>query len=376
MTKIEWTDLTLNPGLYGCTAVSPACEFCYAASMALRLATMPHTRERYEGAATRVHGRAAWTGKVKVDPDAIGVAFGKLPKGLRKCPRCSGSSFCRQEGTPAPIWKCPDCTHGKRPWRCFVTSMSDLFHPDVPFSFIDRVFEEMTKRPHIHFQVLTKRPERMAEYAVWLCGDLGGFTDWPENVWAGCTVEDQTRANLRVPHLLRVPAPVRFLSMEPLRSRVNLSRWLGCGVVGCDTKGCNGEDGPCGVGVSPIHWVIAGGESGHNARASHQGWFRDLRDQARQVGVSFFFKQWGEWAPGNGGPGGDLYDRIRRTHDGAMWGEGGVGSGPGARSGFFTYSDAWHELGPNPFRQTMDRVGKAEAGRTLDGMVHSQFPNV
>ena len=107
-----------------------------------------------------------------------------------------------------------------------------------------------------------------------------------------------------------------------------------------------------------LDWVVAGGESGKEARPSHPDWFRHLRDECRVAGVPFFFKQWGEWAPGNDGPGGDLYPRDRTK----------------VASGMFTYTDAWTPGGPNAFRQTMDRIGKRAGGRLLDGRTWEEYP--
>jgi len=307
-TSIEWTDHTINPGIYGCTEVSPACANCYAAGMAHRLVAMgvyPDgiTEKRSSG----VH----WSGKVSVDYDQIEKAFAKLPK--------------------------------RKNARVFVTSMSDLFHEDVEFAFVHDVFEQMEARPHLTFQVLTKRPERMqAFWQQWQEGDYKQYVDdgvapedvpvleWPTNVWAGCTVEDQKRADERIPHLLRVPAKVRFLSVEPMVGAVDLDEWLKrrehCGDCGailppssediCTKCGESGtlittwgsaqserktsgeryddrwhED----LQGSPISWVICGGESGSKARPSNPAWFRSLRDQCDAAGVAYFFKQWGRW---------------------------------------------------------------------------------
>lgn len=245
-TGITWTDHTINPGIYGCTKISPACTNCYAMGMAGRLEAMG--LDRYAG--TTEGGQ--WTGRVRVDFDAIGPAFAKLPK--------------------------------RTPARVFVTSMSDLFHHDVPAEFIGRVFWEMNNRPHLTFQVLTKRAERMASWSA-------GFAPWPRNVWAGVTVEDQRRADDRIPHLLRVPAAARFLSVEPMLSEVDL--W---------TARYPWPDGGAGKGSAfawgrDVSWVICGGESGPDARPMHPDWARSLRDQCQAAGVPFFFKQWGEWAP-------------------------------------------------------------------------------
>ncbi len=347
MSKIEWTGATWNPGVYGCAEVSPGCANCYAAKMAHRQVAMGNYPAGItEARASGVH----WTGKIVVADELQRLEV--LPK--------------------------------LKPSLVFVNSMSDLFHADVPSEFIHRVFDEMAARQHLTFQVLTKRPRRMAEFAreIVFAGRGRGPDairpvpwSWPKNVWAGATVEDQKRAEDRVEWLLKVPARVRFLSVEPMLGPIDL-RLNECHHEGAYTEPdtnaticeqCH-DDGE-------VDWVIAGGESGGRARPSHPDWFRSLRDQCQSAGVPFFFKQWGEWAPGNGGAGGDLYDRARKRHD-RTFGKGSKGTGTGVRSGFFDYNDNWNELGPNPFRQTMDRVGKAAAGRQLDGVVHAAFPEL
>lgn len=226
---IGWCDLTFNYGIYGCAMVSPACgtadgsSMCYASKTAERLTAFAHGGGPYAGLVE--DGR--WTGEVRIDPARIGPAFASLPKR----PRRDG-----------------------RPWRVF-GSMFDLFHKDVPFEFIAIVYGAMAARPWINFQILTKRADRMAEFYRWLGrngqdewetiinaadahdGDghepalLGGglyVGQWPiPNIWAGVTVEDQKRADERIPWLLRVPAAVRFLSVEPMLGAIDISRWCG-----------------------------------------------------------------------------------------------------------------------------------------------------
>ena len=147
----------------------------------------------------------------------------------------------------------------RRPRLIFVNSMSDLFHESVPDSFIQSVFDVMRRADWHTFQLLTKRSARLAKIAP----DL----PWPNNVWVGVSVENQRWVN-RVDDLRRVPAAVRFLSCEPLL-------------------------GPLSLDLTSIHWVIAGGESGHRARPMRPEWARDVRDQCVSAGVPFFFKQWG-----------------------------------------------------------------------------------
>lgn len=210
-SHIEWTDATWNP-VTGCTKVSPGCKYCYAERFAKRLKHMG--KVRYEnGFALTLH------------EDLI-----TLP--LR--------------------WRSPR--------KVFVNSMSDLFHPDVPLHFIQRVFETMDKAPQHLFQVLTKRGERLREIAP----DL----PWPQNVWMGVSIETMRYAG-RADDLRTVPASVRFLSCEPLLGSLKE------------------------LDISDIHWVITGGESGPTNRPVDIEWLREIRDKCIEEGTPFFFKQWG-----------------------------------------------------------------------------------
>ena len=224
---IEWTDATWNP-VTGCTKVSPGCKHCYAERLAFRLKAMGNPRYKNGFALT-------------LQPDQL-----TLP--LR--------------------WS------QKR--RIFVNSMSDLFHEDVPDSYIRQVFDVMQKAHWHEFQVLTKRAERLAHLAPSL--------DWPLNVWQGVSVENATYT-YRVEHLQSVPAAVRFLSVEPLLGSI-----------------------PC-LPLEGIGWVIVGGESGSGHRPIDPLWVREIRDQCLRAAVPFFFKQWGGRTPKTGG----------RTLDGRCW---------------------------------------------------------
>jgi protein gp37 len=211
LSSIEWTDATWN-SVTGCTKISPGCKNCYADRMARRLQAMGQPRYRNGFAVT-------------LQPDVL-----EEPLGWRK------------------------------PRLIFVNSMSDLFHESVPLSYIRRVFRVM-ERAHWHtFQVLTKRHERLAEVA--------GELQWPANVWMGVSVENQDYV-VRASSLRKVPAAVRFLSVEPLVGPISFLPLRG------------------------IHWVIVGGESGPRARAIQAPWVRAIRDRCRAKGVPFFFKQWG-----------------------------------------------------------------------------------
>jgi protein gp37 len=213
---IEWTDATWNPTI-GCTKVSPGCDHCYAERITQRF------RHAYP------NGFA-----LTLRPSAL-----DLPK------------------------------HWRRPRRVFVNSMSDLFHTQVPESYIGEVFAMMAACPQHRFQVLTKRAERLARIAPNL--------PWPSNVWMGVSVETR-EYSWRVDYLRRVPASVRFVSAEPL---------LGSLV---------------GLNLSGIHWLIAGGESQVGARPAALDWFRELRDACVKSKVPFFLKQLGGHPHKRGGP--------------------------------------------------------------------------
>ncbi len=329
-THIEWTDATWNP-VTGCTRVSPGCVNCYIDWAPPFRVEGRHFTDR-DG--NRSHAIGATTG-VRLHPD-------RLDWPLRK-----------------RSWR------GK---RVFVCSLADLFHDDVPDEYIARVFAVMALTPEVTYQVLTKRPARMR--ALLASGTFAGMVwrdvddpSWPlPNVWMGVTVEDQERADQRIPILLDTPAAVRWLSCEPLLGPVDLDA-TGMGVTG--TSGP--ESRP-----SAVDWVVAGGESGPNARPMHPSWARSLRDQCATAGVPFLFKQWGEWAPD------EWIDEDGCRH---------VGRKPEARD---SKSLVMHPAGmtaltpDNPFdpwerghpcwNTVMRRVGKKRAGRLLDGAQHDGYP--
>ncbi|MXY31157.1 MAG: phage Gp37/Gp68 family protein [Gammaproteobacteria bacterium] len=251
-SAIEWTDATWNPTT-GCTRVSAGCDHCYAEELSRRLLTKTYC-SRLPVVDTPDNRR---------DPFAVRT----WPERLR---------------IPAS-WKAPR--------RVFVNSMSDLFHKDVPEGFVLRCFEVMLRVDRHVYQVLTKRPARAAKFVgqhdYMFSGGL------PNHIWIGTSVEDQA-VDYRIRHLLAVPASVRFLSCEPLIGPLDLTAFM------------NDQEQS-----SRLHWVIAGGESGSNARPMHPRWARDLRDQCSRGGVPFFFKQWGGRTPKAGG----------RELDGHTWDE-------------------------------------------------------
>lgn len=246
-SKIEWTEKTWNP-IVGCSKVSPGCEHCYALRMAHRLSSNPnrHIRAKYRGT-TKVmqNGKINWTGQINTS-DALYMKF------------------------PGP----------DKPTRYFVNSMSDLFHPNVPFTLIDSIYEVMGFHTWHTFQILTKHPERALEYYKWT-NIFNAWGNW-NHIWLGTSVEDQKRADERIPTLLQIPATVRWISAEPLLEQVHLNLDIGdlMSVVDDLTR-------------NRIDWVVVGGESGPKARPMHPDWVRSIRDQCKAGGVPFFFKQWG-----------------------------------------------------------------------------------
>lgn len=262
-SKIEWTDYTFNPWS-GCAKVSAGCAHCYAAALP-----------------PRMRRGAVWGADAERVPASD--AYWRQPLG----------------------WARAAAREGVRR-RVFCASTADVFEDRSDLDPLRaRLWELIRATPELDWLLLTKRPHRMA---AWACKH-----GWPDNAWAGASVENQAAADERVPHLLKVPARVRFLSCEPLLGPVDLEPWLDQGYE---------SNGPAGwmQGPSPIHWIIVGGESGARARPMHQEWARSLRARAEAAGAAFLFKQWGE-------------------HD-----ENGA------------------------------RVGKTAAGRLLDGALHNGFP--
>jgi protein gp37 len=228
-TAIEWTEATWNP-VTGCSKVSPGCAHCYAETFA----------ERFRG--------------VPGHPYEQGFDLRLWPQRLE-----------------VPLrWR--------RPRMIFVNSMSDLFHEDIPDSYVADVFDVMRRADWHVFQILTKRQDRMAE--------LGAALNWPANVWMGVSIENRRFVH-RADRLRKVDAAVRFISAEPLLGPLE------------------------GLDLAGIDWLIAGGESGPRHRPVRAEWLRELRDRCAAEGVAFFFKQWGGARPKSGG----------RELDGRWWDE-------------------------------------------------------
>lgn len=214
VSRIEWTEQTWNPAV-GCTKISTGCKNCYAETMAKRLKSMG--TPGYEN----------------------GFALQLIPKRLQ------------------------DPLKRKKPTIYFVNSMSDLFHERIPDSYVEQVFDVIAQTPQHTYQILTKRAARMARY-------FKGRSA-PQNAWLGVTVENRKHGVPRIEHLRKVPAQIRFLSVEPLLEDIGV------------------------LDLTDIHWVIVGGESGPKARPMKLEWADSVRQQCEEQRVAFFFKQWGGW---------------------------------------------------------------------------------
>ena len=226
-SRIEWTQSTWNP-VTGCSSISEGCHHCYARRMANRLQGMGLSRYK-DGFFVTIHR------------DLITAPF-----------------------------------HWKKPRLIFVNSMGDLFHEQVPFSFIKEVFSTIESTPRHTFQLLTKRADRLVKLADKL--------PWPYNLWVGVTVELQQYID-RIEKLKQVPAAVRFVSFEPLLGPVESLR------------------------LENINWAIVGGESGPHARPMEATWARSIRDTCLDSSIPFFFKQWG----------GDNKKKRKRCLDRKLW---------------------------------------------------------
>lgn len=331
-TEIGWTDFVWNP-VTGCSKVSEGCKNCYAYS----IHNMRH--------------KAYAEGK-------------KLPQQYAKP---FEDIQLHNNRVDLPF-------HWKKPRKIFVNSMGDLFHANVPFEFIENVFATMEEVEHHTYIVLTKRPERMFEFMKWYSARrsyAGVSFEWQpaKNIWLGITAENQDTANERIPWLLQTPAAVRLISCEPMLEEINLTAidlgdkmTRGYGPRRIIWDSLTGWEKQYNPGQHPqsmpeefprcmsndiggkIDWVICGGETGSEARPLHSDWVRSLRDQCTDANVSFFFKQWGEFAP--------------CTHYPGIKMPGPVISLDGQSDGMMT------------------RVGKKKAGRTLDGRTWNEFPEV
>ena len=348
-SNIEWTDASWNP-VVGCTKISPGCLNCYAERMANRIAgkelsyfmknpSLPGSVTRYKYMNVIENGK--WNGKI----------------------HCDGLSL------EIPL-------HWRQPRMIFVCSMGDLFHKSVPFEFIDRVVDVFNKCPQHTGQLLTKRAERLHEYAKYR-----NF-EWPDNTIGMVTAENQQMADLRIPHLLQCGFKTTGVSIEPMLGAIDIKKYAWVrqqcsGEKGCGFTGASYEfDHPkkegafrcpkCGKNhtyliTDWLDWVIVGGESGPGARPMHPDWARGIRDQCVAAGVPFFFKGWGEWG-------------IAETRICPEW------------RGLSLAHESVLLKGSTPFKCFPEnknatiplvgwvRVGKKKAGRLLDGLEWSEYP--
>lgn len=229
-THIEWSDSTWNP-VAGCSMLSSGCTHCYAMEMARRLELMGVSK--YKGLTRNNGKRYIWNGEIREDFSSLNIPYS---------------------------WK--------KPKKIFVNSMSDLFHEKVSDSFITKVWKVMEETPRHHYQILTKRPERMRDI---IQNKIKKVLD---NVWIGTSIENEETVS-RVNFLRETPAAIRFISFEPL-----------IGSVG-------------NINLNKIDWAIVGGESGRLARPIKEEWIDEIYNQCLLFDTAFFFKQWGTWGKDN-----------------------------------------------------------------------------
>lgn len=347
-TPIEWTDETWNV-INGCSVVSPGCTNCYA----MRLAgTRFRNHPSREGLTIDSKAGPVWNGEVRLIEHLI-------DQPLR--------------------WT--------RPRRIFVCAHGDLFFEGVACSWVERVLGVAIAAHHLRghtFQILSKRSDRMREMlnhpSFWEAVnayaadavmsrvdpldrrsddaratlDDYGPDNPPPGLWLGVSVEDQTRANQRIPDLLATPAAVRWISAEPLLAPLSVVEWLSSWCPLCAKPLLGGAHfsgrhcGTCHSETARIDWGVVGGESGPGSRPMHPAWVRQLRDQFAAAGVPFLFKQWGDYLP----------DDDNTDADGFAWQAGS------ADPRTYRWPDGLESI----------RIGKRQAGRSLDRRFHDEFP--
>lgn len=332
-TKIEWTDATWSP-ITGCSVATPGCTSCYAMKLA---GTRMKTHPSRAGLTIDTKAGPVWNGEVR---------------------------FNEQWLTQPLQWK--------KPRMIFVCAHADLFHESVPDAWIDRVFAVMALAPQHTFQVLTKRSKRMREYVNNL--EPGNILDaWasighprpggimrltpPDNIWLGVSVEDQKRADERVPDLLATRAAIRWISAEPLLGPLDLTRHF---------------HSPLDM-ARQLGWLVVGGESGANARPMHPDWARSLRDQCASTGVAFHFKQWGEFREyDTGSP--EVIPIIDGTDEADDMVDLAINPSWISRDGVHALTR--DHLSMHVPSRMIERIGKKAAGRLLDGVEHNGYPKI
>lgn len=342
-TSIEWTDSTWNPWM-GCTRVSPACDNCYAAV----------------SAPARIHAIAWGAGEDRVRTT---VKNWNLPLRWQR----QSSAFFEANG---------------RRRRVFCASLADVFDNQVDVEWLVDVLAVLQQTPDLDWLLLTKRigivvnrlraaadlaaaRQATSELALWIRAWVDGQP--PANVWIGATVCNQEEATRDIPKLLAVPAATRFLSIEPLLGPISL-------------RGIAAGDPASFDGVAALSWVIVGGESGPKARPMLPAWPQQLRDECSKVGVPYLFKQWGEWhtAAYNASTGQAVFRQFDShqhwVNKASTWVNGGICLDKNGRE--LTNGAAFAMArDTQAFPVTiMHRVGKAAAGRALDGVLHDGYP--
>ncbi len=323
-SKIQWCDHTFNPFM-GCTKLSPGCAHCYAERDSKRFG---NGKLWGPGGERRVTSDGYWKQPLRWNKELwVQVGEWRGPASIvEQIPieqrRISASPVTAFGYLGIPVLKTRQ--------RVFCGSMCDVFEERDDLAAVrERLWKLIEATPNLDWLLLTKRPENI-DSMVWVTW----LQQWPENVWIGTSVEDQQRADERIPELLKIPALVRFLSCEPLLGPIEISNYLTI-EFHLDRPDTNGVHHYSPMELHGIDWVIAGGESGPEARAMKPEWVRALREQCTAAGVPFFFKQWGEWSPN------ENEDPLAEgTH------------------------------------VTFTKVGKKAAGRLLDGREWNEWPRV
>ena len=315
-TGIEWTDATWNP-ITGCSVVSPGCTNCYA----MRLAGT-RLKDHPSRAGLTMPGKAGpvWTGEVRFNEQWLNQPLG---------------------------------------WRnrrmIFVCAHGDLFHERVPDEWLDRVFRVMEAADWHTYQVLSKRSRRQRDYLIARYRDRRP----PAHIWVGVSVEDQRRAEERIPDLLATPAALHWISAEPLLGPLKIRPWLttlrASPPLSAAALRRPIPGGPASSFNTRLGWIVVGGESGPAARPMHPFWVRRLRDDCEAEQVPFFFKQWGAWVPAG------------------QFASAAIPADPFVRKLSLRGKVSDVE---NDFNVTICRVGKEAAGALLDGRHHHEWPRV
>lgn len=384
VSKIEWTDSTFNPWI-GCTKVSPACDHCYAENM------MDTRLGRVQWGAGKPRSRTSaeyWRQPIRWNAMEVRVVRGVPMESTGTSEYWNGQVYAVHTRALGPKATAQRLDISPEEWaaaprwrrRVFCASLADVFDNEVPAEWLVDLLDLIRRTPNLDWLLLTKRignvskrlssvvdaldrglrgSEPMGDLCDWIEYWLGGGAV-PKNVWIGATICNQPEADRDIPKLLATPAAVRFVSIEPMLSDIDITEHLWGRAQPCAE--CP-QDADCHCGFSArrelagepaLDWVIAGGESGPHARPSHPEWFRSLRDQCAAAGVPFLFKQWGEYAEASMSNIDAGADRFVE-HDG-------------------TDSTHWTIDRHSESTAHMVRVGKKAAGRLLDGVTHDGFP--